>query len=251
MQLLILGIGDAFTARYFSSSALVKGPQGHVLIDCPDLIHRVLRFGSAMSGWNVDAFAVDDIILTHLHGDHCNGLESFGFLRLIRRLEEPEHPRPRLHATQPVVDRLWARLAPAMDAPMGPEDRPSELADYYDVHVLDPEQEATIAGMQVRCRITRHPIPTIGLRLSDGRNTLGWSGDTPFDPEHIDWLSEVDLIVHECNLGSTHTPIDDLNALPTNLRKKMRLIHLPDDFEDRSSDIRPLVEGEVLSVGRT
>ncbi len=79
MRALILGIGDAFTRRHFSTSALVEAPGGRVLIDCPDLIHRVLHEATTQAGWSVDASGVDDVILTHLHGDHCNGLESFAF----------------------------------------------------------------------------------------------------------------------------------------------------------------------------
>ena len=250
MQVLILGIGDAFTARHFGSSALVQAPDGFILIDCPDLIHRVLRVASALSGWTVDAFAIDDIILTHLHGDHCNGLESFAFARWLRRGTDPDHPRPRLHCAQPVADRLWERLAPAMDGAHASPDQPRRLEDYFELHILDPGQESQIAGLRVRCRFTQHPVPTIGLKLHDGRHTFGWSSDTPFDPDHVAWLENADLIVHECNRGPAHTPIDDLNALPPRMRKKVRLIHLPDDFDPRSTDIQILEEGEVLEIGR-
>lgn len=250
MNVLILGIGDAFTARHFGSSCLVAAPDGYVMIDCPDLIHRVLRVGAAMSGWSVDAFTIDDIILTHLHGDHCNGLESFGFLRYIRRRDDPKHPVPRLHCTQAVADRLWERLGPAMDGRHANPDNPRTIGDFYDVRILDPEQTAEINGLKVKCRFTRHPVPTIGLKLNDGRHTFAWSGDTPFEPDHIAWLENADLIVHECNRGAAHTSIDDLNELPPKMRKKTRLIHLPDDFNRRSTDIRILEEGEVLEIGR-
>ena len=248
MQVLILGIGDAFTRRYFGSSALVQGPEGLVLIDCPDLIHRALRVASALSGWAVEAPAIDDIILTHLHGDHCNGLESFGFARRIMRQDDPEQAIPRLHCTRPVADRLWERLAPAMDGTHQNPDAPRTLGDFYDVRILDPDEQATVAGMTLRCRFTGHPVPTIGLKLIDGQTTFAWSGDTPFEQAHVDWLAGANVIVHESNLGAAHTPIEELNALPQSVRKKMRLIHLPDDYDPRSSDIKPLEEGEMIEV---
>ena len=43
MRALILGVGDAFTGRHFGSSALLEGPSGYVLLDCPDLVHRAIR----------------------------------------------------------------------------------------------------------------------------------------------------------------------------------------------------------------
>jgi len=249
MRVLITGVGDAFTSRHFGSSALIDAPQGYVLIDCPDLVHRAVREAGDAAGWNVDASRIHDIILTHIHGDHCNGLESFGFLRRVMRIKNPRAnlPIPRLHTTKPVADRLWDRLAPAMDGPF--DGRPaSSLDDYYDLRLVTPGRHATVAGLTIDCRFTHHPVPTIGLMISNGAATLGWSGDTPYEPEHIDWLSPADVIVHECNVGPTHTPIDRLNALPDDLRTKMRLIHLTDDFDPSTTDIPPLHERQVIKL---
>ena len=79
MRVLILGVGDAFTRAHFSTSALIEAPGGHVLLDCPDLIHRVIHEGTAQAGWSENPLEVHDVLLTHLHGDHCNGLESLAF----------------------------------------------------------------------------------------------------------------------------------------------------------------------------
>jgi ribonuclease BN (tRNA processing enzyme) len=245
MRALILGVGDAFTTRHFGTSALIEAPRGWVLIDCGDLIHRALRAATRRAGWRVDASTIDDIIITHLHGDHCNGLESFGFLRWIQRHGDAGRPRPRLHAARDVAARLWERLAPAMDG-RPHADPPRTLDDFFDLRLMSPGRAARMAGLTVRCRYTRHPIATTGLLLGDGRRTLGWSGDTPFDPAHLRWLSRADTIVHEANHGPAHTSIDALNALPRPFRRRLRLIHLPDSFRSRHSDIVVLREGQVL-----
>lgn len=247
MKVLILGVGDAFTKLSFGSSAVIAAPQGFVLIDCPDLIHRAMHEACASSGWTVDALQTDDIILTHLHGDHCNGLESLGFMRRVRSLTDPAVRPARLHTTAAVADRLWERLGPAMDAGFGTSSG-STLDDYFDVHLLEPGGAARVAGLTVQCRMTHHPVPTIGLLVSDGDATLGWSGDTAFEAEHVAWLAAADLIVHECNLGAAHTPIAALQALPDEIRARMRLIHLPDEFDRSVTDIAPLRAGEVLTV---
>ena len=63
---------------------------------------------------------------------------------------------------------------------------------------------------------------------------------------HIDWLSECDIIVHEANIGPVHTNIETLNSLPPEIRKKMRITHIIDDFDVTSTDMVPLTEGELL-----
>ncbi len=254
VRVLITGVGNAFTSRHFGSSALIEAPEGHVMIDCPDLVHRAIRAAAEVAGWTVGPLPVCDVILTHLHGDPCNGLESLGFLARRRRAENPTFPRPRLYVTAPVAARLWERLAPAMDAPFDGA-ASSTIDDFFDVRIMTPEQgdgdapaAARVAGLSVRCRFTGHPVPTIGLLIDDGTATLGWAGDTPFEHAHIDWLSRADLVVHEANGGRAHTDIEDLNTLPDTLRRKMRLIHLEDDFDPSRSDIVQLHEGEVLEL---
>jgi ribonuclease BN (tRNA processing enzyme) len=245
MRVLILGVGDAFTARHFGTSALVEHDGRHVLIDCPDPIHRVLREATLRAGWSTDAASIDDIILTHLHGDHSNGLESFGFFRRFLGLSEPPRVRPRLHAATPVLERVWQKLAPAMDGRFAGA-AASRLEDYFDPRPLRTDVSNDVAGLRVECRVTGHPVPTIGLLINDGAWTFGWSGDTPFEQAHVDWLARADVIVHESNRGPAHTPIERLNALDPSLRRRIRLIHLPDEFDESSTDIGMLRQGDVL-----
>ncbi|MHC4765383.1 MAG: MBL fold metallo-hydrolase [Planctomycetota bacterium] len=248
MRVLILGVGDAFTRLHFGSSALIEAPGGHVLLDCPDAIHRCLHEATSRAGWSADASSIDDILLTHLHGDHCNGLESFGFARrILSQGAGPGAGRPRIHTSRAAADRLWERLAPAMDAATTAS--PRSLDDYYEIHELEPGTRATVAGLTVECRFTQHPVPTLGLLISDGAGTLGWSSDTPFDEAHLQWLSRADVIVHECNRPPMHTPIESFMALPPELTAKIRLNHLPDDFDPSSTAMSPLREGEVLVLG--
>lgn len=247
VRVLILGVGDAFSRHHYGSSALIEAPGGYVLIDCPDLIHRVLRQATGAAGWNVDASDVSDVLITHLHGDHTNGLESFAYARMILRHQNGSAPIPRLFTNRPASKRVWEKLAPAMDEAWikGPG---RKLSDFFDLRTLDPDTPATVAGLTVRCRFTQHVVPTTGLLISDGRTTFGWSGDTTFDEAHLKWLSEADLIVHEAGGGAVHTPVERLNEQPDALRRKLRLIHLPDEFDASKTDIRPLAEGEVLEL---
>ena len=245
MRVLILGIADAFTRAHFNTSALIQAPRGYVLLDCPALIHRVLHESTEKAGWNVQLDDIQDVLITHLHGDHCGGLEAFGFWQSHVRECVGSCARPSIHVSRPAAKRMWERLAPAMDR-AGTVKPLAALQDYFDTHILEPGVEANVSELSIQCRFTGHPIPTIGLLISDGSTTLGWSGDTPFEKEHLEWLSQADVIVHECGQAPAHTPIEQLNALPEELRAKIRLIHLPDDFDPSVTDMKPLEEAEVL-----
>lgn len=248
MRVLVLGVGDAFTTRGYGSCFLIHGPQGHVLIDCTDLIHRALAEAAAIANWKVDSRDIQHILLTHLHGDHCNGLESFGFKHFAERLRGESTTTPTIHTHPGAAARLWERLAPAMDAPLTPGGKPATIADFFNLDTFEVGEPFTVAGLTIRARRTHHPIPTIGLLISDGSWTLGISGDTIFDPDHIAWLDQADLIIHEANYSPLHTQVDPLNNLPAKIRTKMRLTHTEDAFDARSTRIPLLKQGDVLQA---
>lgn len=242
MDFVVLGTGDAFSSAHFGSSAVILAPEGHVMIDAPDAVMRALALASARSGLRLGPGTIDDILVTHIHGDHVNGLEAFGFWRWLE-WRRTGRQLPRLHTTNQVADRLWQRLAPAMD-----QGGTATLSDYFELRVLPKSSSARIAGLEVRHRMGRHTVPSCGFLLSDGRRTLGWSGDTTWDPGHVEWLSEADFVVHETSPAPAHTPVEYLNALPPDLRAKMALIHMPDDFDTSSTSIRLLTDGELIHI---
>lgn len=258
-EALILGVGDAFTTEHFGSSALLRAPGGLVLIDCPDHALRAVKQAGARAGWSVPLTGITDVILTHLHGDHCNGLEAFFFSQWVAVKQGTRKERPRLHTSPLAAARLWDRLAPAMDTLIG-VDRPLTLDDYAELCVLRPVNcfpetgvasgeagSVDVAGLRVRCRYTTHHIPTIGLLVTSGGKTLGWSSDTRPDLAHVEWLREADMIVHESSPPPAHTPVEWLNALPWEVRERMRLLHLPDGFDAAESRMPLLREGDVLT----
>jgi ribonuclease BN (tRNA processing enzyme) len=241
MELVVLGTGDAFSRTRAGASAVVTAPRGPVLVDAPDGLLRALSEASRSSGRALEPMRIDDILLTHLHGDHANGLEAFGFLRWVER-QRAGGTRPRLHTPAAAAARLWERLAPAMD-----QGGRAGLADYFDVRVLPEGGTADVAGLAVRHRMGIHPVPSCGFLVSDGARTLGWSGDTAWDPGHVEWLSQADFVVHETSEGPTHTPVERLNALPEGLRSRMALIHMPDGFDPAATPIRLLRDGELVA----
>ena len=73
-----LGVGDAFSARYYSSCLALEAEGTWLLIDCPHPIRKLMREASVAAGVELDADRIAAICLTHLHADHCSGLEGIG-----------------------------------------------------------------------------------------------------------------------------------------------------------------------------
>lgn len=235
-----LGVGDAFSARHFTSCVAIQAEGRWLLVDCPHPIRKVLREGSAGLPAPLDLPSFDAFVLTHLHADHSSGIEGLGFyMRYV--LER----RPRIAAHPLVSGRLWERLAAGMDE--NDHQQPQGLADYFDVTLLDDARPVRIGPFEIACRKTRHHVPTFALRVTAGGRTLGLSSDTPFDPALIDWLAPSDLVLHETGDG-IHTSYGKLAALPEPLRRKMRLIHFADDFGPDDGAIEPLVQGRIYTL---
>jgi len=252
IEFIPLGVGDAFSARYYSSclalrapGAVTDGQPEWLLIDCPHPIRKILREASASACLTVDIDHTMGVLLTHLHADHASGVEGYcyySFFVVGRRPQLITHPD--------VAARLWSgHLAAGMETLMDHSYASREMTaeDYFDHQPLTEDRALTVGPFTIECRKTIHHIPTTALRISAGGRCLSYSADTAFDPDLIEWLKVGDLIIHETNYG-VHTPYESLAGLPVEVRAKMRLIHYPDEFDRDASVIEPLRQGAVYRV---
>ncbi len=246
-RLLPLGVGDAFSARHYSSCFALHAAGEWLQVDCPHPIRKLLREGTAAAGVALDVPQLLGVVLTHLHADHASGIEGLAFYyrfvlnRRLRVITPPE-----------VAADLWDRhLAGSMEWSL---QRPGEpparrtLEEFIELIPLRAGEAVTLGPFTVRGRLNVHNIPTSAVRVAAAGRTLGYSSDTAFDPKLIEWLSDADLIVHEVSGGFMHTSYADLGALPEPLRRKMRLIHYPDDFDPSASAIQVLRPGESVLI---
>jgi ribonuclease BN (tRNA processing enzyme) len=246
LSFVTLGVGDAFSALYYSSCLAVEAEGQVLLVDCPHPIRKMMREASLSSGVTLDADRVSGLVLTHLHADHSSGVEGLGyfsFFVLKRKLRLLAHPD--------VTHRLWeGHLAAGMEdlirTPGGEPERHG-FDDYFEPLPLSTEHAVRFGPFSIECRRTYHHVPTMALRIRAAGRCLGYSADTAYDEGLIAWLGEADLVVHETNYG-VHTPYAKLAALPEAVRAKMRLIHYPDDFDLAASTIEPLAQGRRYTV---
>src|SRR5262249_51219817 len=150
------------------------------------------------------------VALTHLHADHCSGLEGLGVYWKFERQIERKLP---LFAGREVAERLRSK----------PE------AEYFDIRTVRKLIPTTDGPFRMWADPAEHGnLAAYAFRVEAGGRTLAHSGDTAFDPELIRWLVEADFVVHE--IGSDepdsafHTPCAKLLELPVKQRRKLHVI---------------------------
>lgn len=224
-EVLMNGTGDAFSVERYGTNFLCEHESFVLAVDCPDSYRRSL----VENEWGFDVDGIDAFFITHLHGDHVNGLEmvlAFSAFALQRKLE--------LWTTPDVAKDLWDRRLACSIGTMwdGTSHNKLELAAFANLHVVEWGVPTNIGPFRITTRQTIHHIPTAGFRLECEGASLGYACDTAFDREYVDWLADgAQLILHETSFGPAHTPLEALADLPADIRERLRVVHYPDGLE--------------------
>ena len=193
------------TERYGGNTAcvLVRGDDGAAL---------VLDAGTGIRAAGGDLprdLRRVDVLLTHLHMDHIQGLGFFGPLY---------NPAVEVHIWGPVsaTAALDARLSRYLSPPLFPvllRDLPCRLS-LHDV----PDEAFEIGPFRIVAENVCHPGPTVGYRLVEGGAVLTYISDhepalgashLPAEPE---WTSgwalarDADLLVHDAQYTREEYP---------------------------------------------
>jgi ribonuclease BN (tRNA processing enzyme) len=239
LRIVALGVGDYCSALYYSSClAAVAGSGDWLLIDCPHPIRKILREASEASRIPLPLSKLVGIALTHLHADHCSGLEGLGAFRRVQKLQPAELP-------------LFA--GPKVAAAF----RQQGEAERFDVREIAPGVQQVIGPFRLATHEARHGrTDAYAFQVTAGGRTFAHSGDTGFYPELLDWLLTADLVTHEVGADDEHqaghTAYRQLEAWsegqPPERWGKLRVIHYPDAFDAAVSKLEPARQGWVYVV---
>jgi ribonuclease BN (tRNA processing enzyme) len=187
MRLTIIGSGDAFGSggRHNTCFHLVAGERT-VLIDCGASAPVALR------ARNVDLNSIDAVILSHLHGDHFGGIP---FLMLDGQFLS-RRERPLLFAGPPgTAERINAALEVFY-----PNSTKTNYRFPWSVTEIPVGAPTDILGLNVVSAEVIHfsGAPSTALRISDGKKTLAYSGDTQWTDALLPVAAGADLFIVEC-----------------------------------------------------
>ena len=174
----------------------------------------------------VDPLAVDAVLLSHLHADHCLDLTGF----YVMRKYHPGGVQPRIPVWGPAGTA--ERMARAYDLPPNPG-----MTSEFDFREWDGR--VVLGPFTIEPVAVVHPVPAYGLRVTAGGVTLGYSGDT--GP-----CAGLDAVAHDADLFLAEASFRSGDRNPEGLHltgsdcgvsatrggaKRLMITHVPPWFE--------------------
>jgi ribonuclease BN (tRNA processing enzyme) len=148
------------------------------------------------------AAEIDNVVLTHTHGDHISGFAYFVWQRHYERLGS-EQPAANLdvygleNATELASRMLYGCY--------------SEVRFPFEVrfHQILKNSEFKIDELRVATCGTQHTTPSIGCSFTDGKNKVAISSDTLRVDDFVTLAKNSDLLFHEGMWTEAHRPLAD------------------------------------------
>lgn len=234
-----LGYHDMFSVRFggLENLTLLETEGKTLAIEIPS--HAALSLAKAKDVRSKSpATKIDATLATHADYDHIGGIDPLIWSKVFE-----EKTKLLLITEKEVMDQIWQRIKTAFEISRVNMTTKLELKDYANLIKLKMGEEIAIPnfGIEIETfrRSTKHaPFASIAFCiLKDEKPILGYSGDTAFDPELINFLTKggEHPIIHEAGAYSTnspsHTDIEDLLTLPRETQQQLYLNHIPKILE--------------------
>jgi ribonuclease BN (tRNA processing enzyme) len=256
MRITFIGCGDAFSQKLGNNSAILEFENTNLLIDIPDS-----NYGK------IDYSDVKNIFITHLHGDHINGLERFAYYKkfatpVLRPGEKIE--KTNIFIPETIYHGLWDSVKNGLGITA---DGIKSLDDYFNVHIIkitdqsgsimqgiDGIGEFTIENTVFNITPSKHVpnMPVYGLFV---KNEFYYSADSVYNEEAIPYyLSNTKKIFHDTHFFegkiAVHASIRDFKYLSNEKKEKIYAMHYDDsrvdtDKVDGIKLVKPLVSIEI------
>jgi len=245
MKLKFLGVGGAFASRnLYQSNAVIEFDDGLMLIDCgTDIRFSLQKAYPHINNGNVAEY-VKWVYCSHLHADHCGGLEWLGFCSYFQK------QKPQLYCRE--MDELWhCTLRGTMEKF---HDCHKTLADFFQ---CNRDIMFNVNNLEFTTVVSPHISVPRMIKYSYGLAIKGPYKKTYFSTDVMqqNWeLNQIeyhvaDQIFHDCetydNKSNVHYHYEDLTTLPDDIKAKMWLYHYSEDALDKYNPIEDGFRGFV------
>lgn len=143
-----------------------------------------------------DPRALDAVLLSHLHPDHCSDLSGLH----VYRQHHPDGRAPgrlAVHAPAGAAERIGRAHGTSGVA---------DVTDEFAFVALADRRAVRVGPFTVLPVAVRHPVPAFGFRVSAGGRTLAYTGDTDSCPALSDLMTGAHVVLADASYQDEHDP---------------------------------------------
>ena len=247
LTFLFIGVGSAFTKKMNQTNLLIIKGDDHLLIDCGT------KCSTAFLNLGIPITDIENYFITHSHADHIGGIEEAALMaRYVSKKK-----------LTMIINETYQKILWDMSLKGGiayNEEKAGNILSFTDFfNPIRPKKlkefkretfHAKMNSIDVKFMRTKH-IPdssdtwessfwSCGIIIDD---RVLFTSDTKYDPELIteyDSKFNFEHIFHDCQLftGGVHASLDELNQLPSDIKKKICLTHYGDNWESFTQKVK-------------
>jgi glyoxylase-like metal-dependent hydrolase (beta-lactamase superfamily II) len=234
MKITFLGTGSAFNHANKNNAAILEFNDTNLLVDCGHTVPTAID-SAIENGLNIKLENINNIFITHMHGDHIYGLEEIAFKNRFLY----NNRKINLFIPREIYSLFKVYFESTTKYSSDSEGKPITLTleDYFNVKQVSGWFK--INGEMFVVEKTDHIPGASAFRLI-GEKFI-YTGDTQL----IDWdqldINGIEYIFHDTQLSKygndVHATLPDILNLPEEIRSKIYCMHYGNDIETHRTEI--------------
>jgi ribonuclease BN (tRNA processing enzyme) len=158
-----------------------------------------------------DPFAIDALLFSHLHPDHC---ADFSALTVVRRYHPAPSRDPRVHRLPVYAPREAPERFVAAYSPSAADRARENLADTFEFRRL-ADGTVHIGPFEIAVATAAHPCEAYSFRIGHGGRSLLYTGDTGVSPVLDELAKDADVVLAEASWTHAENRPPDLHLSGT------------------------------------